>query len=65
MTLYDFINELKHNGLNIMIYCGDECVFCGTVSSFKHWVNNSLYFNKKVIYAQPFLKNGLGINLVK
>lgn len=57
MTLYDFINELKHNGLEINIFFQDQYVFKGSVSTFKNWIHNSDYYNLRVVKVDPLTKS--------
>lgn len=56
MTLYEFINELKHNGLIIDILYGHKLIFHGSVSTFKNWVNNHHYYELRVIEVKPLSK---------
>ena len=57
MRLYDFINELKHNGLSIDIFYQNKCVFTGSVSTFKNWIHNHHYYELRVIKIEPLSKS--------
>lgn len=57
MTLYDFINELKHNGLGIDIFKGNQFVFTGSVSTFKNWIHNGDYYKLRVEKVEPLSKS--------
>ena len=57
MTLYDFINELKHNGLKINIYYQHKLIFTGSVSTFKNWIHNHHYYELRVVKIEPLSKS--------
>ena len=55
MKLGEFINELKHKSLNVLILMNDadKCIFNNQLSVYQNWIHKNVYNDLNVISIYP------------